>query len=186
MAFVLGDSPLHRLTVDEVMRMLEAGVFEDPQRLELLHGVLTEKSVRSPEHRLLKRYLAAWLDGPDREVFVEDPVVVPDRMSLPEPDIAVVPPGEYRHEHPGDAYLIIEVAMTSLKTDLQVKPSLYAAMGVPDYWVVDVVSRRVHVHRDPTPDGYATLTTHGPAGTLTPLEVDVPALDLAALFDGLR
>ena len=185
MAFVLGDSPLHRLTVDEVMRMLDAGVFEDPQRLELLHGVLTEKSVKSPEHRLLKRHLAAWLDGPDREVFVEDPVVA-GRMSLPEPDVAVVPPGEYRHEHPTDAYLIIEVAITSLKTDLQVKPPLYAVMGVPDYWVVDVVARRIHVHRDPTPDGYAHITTHGPAGTLAPLAVDVPPLDLQALFDGLR
>jgi Uma2 family endonuclease len=186
MAFVLGDSPLHRLTVDEVMRMLDAGVFEDPQRLELLHGVLTEKSVKSTEHSVLKRRLARWLHKQEHEVFVEDPVVVPDRMSLPEPDIAVVVPGDHLHEHPSAAYLVIEVAKTSLKTDLHVKPPLYAAMGVPDHWVVDVVARRVHVHRDPTPDGYATITAHGPSGTLAPLAVDVPPLDLHALFDGLR
>ena len=59
-------------------------------------------------------------------------------------------------------------------------------MGVPDYWVVDVVARRVRVYRDPTPDGYETITTHGPTGTLQPLAVDVEPLDLAALFDGLR
>jgi hypothetical protein len=44
----------------------------------------------------------------------------------------------------------------------------------------------VIVHRDPAPDGYATITTHGPTGTLQPLEVEVEPLDLSTLFDGLR
>ena len=38
--------------------MLDAGVFEHPQRLELLLGVLTEKAVKSPEHVELKRRFA--------------------------------------------------------------------------------------------------------------------------------
>ena len=63
---------------------------------------------------------------------------------------------------------------------------LYAATGIADYWVVDVNARRVIVHRDPTEAGYATITTHGPTGTLRPLEVDVEPLDLTTLFDGLR
>ncbi|HEX7346561.1 MAG TPA: Uma2 family endonuclease, partial [Candidatus Limnocylindrales bacterium] len=106
--------------------------------------------------------------------------------SLPEPDIAVVPPGEYLQDHPTTAYLVIEVALSSLRIDLRVKPSLYAAMDVPDYWVVDVNARRVIVHREPTADGYESITTHGPTGTLQPLTLDVAPLDLSTLFDGLR
>ena len=81
---------------------------------------------------------------------------------------------------------MIEVARTSLEIDTQIKPPLYAGAGVPDCWVVDVVARRVRVYRDPTADGYETITTHGPTGTLQPFAVDVEPLDLAALFDGLR
>lgn len=186
MAFVLGDSRIHPLTVDEVRQMLEAGILPEDNRLELLHGILTEKAVPSPEHRFLKRRIFRWLDRQGHEVFMEDGIVVPGRMSLPEPDIAVVPPGEYLHEHPTSAFLVVEVAITSLKTDLEVKPPLYATMGVPDYWVVDVRARRVYVHRDPTPDGYATMTTHGPGDSLKPLQVAVEPMDLSVLFDGLR
>ena len=53
---------------------------------------------------------------------------------------------------------------------------------MPDYWVVDVARQRVIVHRDPEPDGYASQTTHEAPGTLAPLRVDVPPLDLAQLF----
>jgi hypothetical protein len=104
MAFVLGDRPIRLLTVDDVLGMLDAGLLEDAQGLELLHGVLAEKSVKGNAQGALKRSLSTW----------------------------------------------------------------------------------PHVHRDPTPDGYATITTHGPAGTLTPLAVGVEPLDLSTLFSGLR
>ncbi len=135
---------------------------------------------------MLKRRLSAWLTGEGRLVMTEDPVVTPDRLSAPEPDIAVVEPGEYLDGFPTSAFIVIEVAKTSLKTDLHVKPPLYAAMGVPDFWVVDVAARRVHVHREPTADGYARITVHGAPEVLQPLAVDVAPLALADLFDGLR
>jgi Uma2 family endonuclease len=186
MAFVLGDRPVRLLTADEVLRMLDAGVLEDAQHLELLHGVLTEKGVKSPEHGALKRRLWQWLHGDGRLVMTEDPLVTPDGLSAPEPDIAVVEPGDYLERLPTTAWLVVEVAKTSLKIDAQVKPALYAAMGVPDYWVVDVHARRVRVHRDPGRDGYASVTVHGPTGELQPLRVAVAPLALEALFAGVR
>jgi Uma2 family endonuclease len=185
MAFVLGDRPARPLTADEVMRMVEAGILDSKERVELLHGVLWRKAVKSPQHGALKQRLMHWLGtSADREVHVEDPLVVPDRTSLPEPDIAVVPVGDYTRTHPAIALLVIEVALTSLKLDLNVKPPLYAAMGV-ECWVVDVAAKRVHVFRDPHPDGYASETVVGPEGLIEPLEVDVEPLDLADLFRGL-
>lgn len=187
MAFVLGDSPIHPFTVDEVMQMLEAGILPEDNRLELLHGMLTEKAVKGPEHSVLKGRLATWLwSRAAYEVRIEDAIRVADDTSLPEPDIAVVEHGDYLREHPYGAFLVIEVAKTSLKIDMEIKPPLYAAAGIPECWVIDVNARRVHVHRDPTPDGYDKITAHGPTGTLQPLAVDVEPLDLSALFDGLR
>jgi hypothetical protein len=65
-----------------------------------------------------------------------------------------------------------------------IKPDLYAAAGVPDYWV-DVEAKRVRVFREPGSAGYATQVVLGPAGGLAPMAVDVPPLDLAVLFRGL-
>jgi Uma2 family endonuclease len=62
---------------------------------------------------------------------------------------------------------------------------LYAAAGVPDYWVVDMGAKRVRVFRDPGGHAYAAQEMLGPDGLAQPLAVDVPPLDLAELFRGL-
>ena len=99
MAFVLGDRPVRPLTADEVLGMVEAGILSPKERVELLHGVLTEKSVKTPGHEEIKRRLVRWLNpaNDDHWVRVEGAFIVPDRTSLPEPDLAAVPPGDY-HE----------------------------------------------------------------------------------------
>lgn len=187
MAFVLGDRPIQPLTAQQAMQMLEAGIIPEDNRLELLHGMLTEKAVKSPEHCELKNRLVEWLwNAEEHRVRVEGVLRVADDTSLPEPDIAVVERTDYLHEHPYGALLVIEVAKTSLKIDSEIKPPLYAGAGIPECWVVDIVAQRVRVFRDPSADGYASYSTYGPTGTLQPLAVDVEPLDLAVLFDGLR
>jgi Uma2 family endonuclease len=187
MAFTLGDRPVRPLTADEVLRMVEAGILSPRERVELLHGVLTSMSPQDPEHAAICMRLTRWLDAaiPRFVVRGQFPLTVPDRTSLPEPDIAVVEPGDYLHAHPEGALLVIEVALSSLPIDTRVKPELYAAAGVPDYWVVDLAAKRVHVFREPGGDGYASRAAHGPDGLLDPIAVDVPPIDIAELFRGL-
>jgi Uma2 family endonuclease len=71
--------------------------------------------------------------------------------SLPEPDIAVLAEtgGEYGKRHPrGDELLlVVEVADTSLRQDLTTKRDLYSRASVAEYWVLDLQSRRLIVHR---------------------------------------
>jgi Uma2 family endonuclease len=43
------------------------------------------------------------------------------------------------------------VAESSLSIDRGRKLRIYAERGVPEYWIVDVVARRIEVHRDPLP-----------------------------------
>ena len=69
----------------------------------------------------------------------------------PEPDVAVVQEAraDYRKRHPagGETELVVEIADTSLASDLSMKRRLYARAGVPEYWVVDLNGRRLVVHR---------------------------------------
>jgi Uma2 family endonuclease len=58
---------------------------------------------------------------------------------------------------PTTASLVIEIANSSRAYDLSVKAALYARVGIPDYWVVDLPTERVVVHRDPTAGGYDSV-----------------------------
>ena len=75
------------------------------------------------------------------------------QASDPEPDVAMVP-GDPRTNpvRPRTAPLVVEVADSSLAYDTGDKASLYAAGGIADYWVVDLVHNRLVVFRDPKPD----------------------------------
>ena len=86
--------------------------------------------------------------------------------SEPEPDLAVVPLGDYRSVHPDRAHLVIEVAVTSANKDRLVKGPLYARSGFTEYWLVDVANGCIEVYRDPSADGYRLATRHGAGETI--------------------
>ena len=189
MALTVGDRAVRPLTADEVLRMVELGILSEDEPVELLHGVLTEVSPKSPEHEAVKARLNGWLAAGAAaggyEVRVEGCLVVPDRTSLPEPDLMAVPAGGDPLRHPTTALLVIEVAASSLRTDTRIKSPLYAAAGVRELWVVDVAARRVRVFTEPSASGYAAERAAGREGTIRPRALDVESLALPDLFAGL-
>ena len=76
----------------------------------------------------------------------------------PEPDLKILRrrpvPYKEREAHADDALLLIEVAESSLADDRSTKLRLYAAAGIPEYWVVDCVAESIEVHRMPDAEGY--------------------------------
>jgi Uma2 family endonuclease len=158
--------PLRRA---EYERLVALGAFED-ERVELLHGVLVDMSPNKPGHvspiDRLTMILVPALVG-RAIVRVQSPMAAGDE-SEPEPDLAVVPPGDYRQEHPAHALLVIEVALSSLNKDRHVKAPLYAASGFLEYWIVDVAGQAVEVHAAPADGVYARVTRHGAGDTLRP------------------
>jgi Uma2 family endonuclease len=78
-------------------------------------------------------------------------------FDMPFPDIAVVPgsPRDYLNQHPTMALLVVEVSEASLKTDREIKGSLYASAGIPEYWIVNLKERVVEVYREPAEDARA-------------------------------
>jgi len=171
--------PLRRVEYD---RLVASGAFDD-ERIELLHGVLVDMSPNRPEHanpvERLTMSLAPALVG-RALVRVQLPLIAGDE-SEPEPDVAVVPPGDYRHEHPARALLVVEVAVSSLSKDRNVKAPLYAASGFEEYWIVDVAGHAVEVYRGAGAAGYASVQILRPGDVARPaafpdVEVEVDGL----------
>jgi Uma2 family endonuclease len=67
-----------------------------------------------------------------------------------------------------DIFLIIEVADSSLEQDTTVKLQLYAIMGVPEYWIVDLRNNRALIHTEPAGDGYQSVREVRAGDTIAP------------------
>lgn len=159
---------VRRLRRAEYDRLVAEGAFTD-ERVELIRGVIIRMPPQGPTHaapvsRLTKCLFRAV--GGRADIRVQLPLVGPDD-SEPEPDFALVPPGDYDDAHPSEAWLVIEVADSSLSYDRLTKGPLYAAMGVPEYWIVNLRDGVIEVHRAPEGARYARVTSHGRGETIT-------------------
>lgn len=151
---------VRRLRRQEYDQLVEAGAFEG-ERVELVEGMVMTMAPHGPEHAgtiddLVER-LRAVLG--ERALVRAQSAFAATATSCPEPDVAVVPRRSYREAHPTEAFLIVEVAKSSLKHDTH-KARVYAAAGVPEYWIVDLEGRRLVVHRQPKDGAYEEITTH--------------------------
>ncbi|MEG4965434.1 Uma2 family endonuclease [Microcoleus sp. B6-A1] len=163
------------LTVEEYHRMAEIGILDADERVELLGGQIVKMAAKGTAHgAALKRTVELLQNLLWGLVLlsIQDPVRLND-FSEPEPDIALLVRDplyyEDRHPTPSEVYLIIEVADTTLRTDLGIKANLYAQSGIADYWVLDVNNRQLHVFREPSQDGYLSQVILADDGSICPL-----------------
>ena len=86
----------------------------------------------------------------------------------------MVQPGTTRQKRgtPGalDVGLIVEIAYSSLAED-RAMVSVYGRSGIPVYWILNLVDRKVEVYACPQPDGYATRTDYQ-SGQQVPVVLD--------------
>ncbi len=164
---------LKRWTRDEYRRLVEQRVLGEDDRVQLIDGEIIEMPPHSPAHsgtiHLVAEALRALLP-PGYCVRVQLPLAL-SPASEPEPDIAVVPgaPRDYLAEHPDSAVLVVEVAVATGEFDRGRKAQVYAAAGVPEYWVVDPAAGTVDVFRDPEPGGYRSCERLARGDRVTPL-----------------
>jgi Uma2 family endonuclease len=177
-----------RLTVAEYHALVADGTVAENDRVELIHGALVEKEMPGPNHAACVTRVDHWLRvqaGAAVIVRVQNPITLAD--SEPEPDVALVRPRPdfYKagHPTPAETFLVVEVADTSLNDDRDVKGPLYAQNGVPEYWVVDLNSDTVLVHRGPQPDGtWGDVTAQGRGDTLAVAALTGVAVAVADLL----
>lgn len=126
---------------EEYDRLVALGAFED-ERIELLEGELVTMGPNNPEYASAVQVLGEILVPPlvgRATIRIQLPIIAA-RESEPEPDVAIVPLGEYRQAHPDRAHCVIEVVHSSLSKDRNIKAPLYAASGFREYWLVHVPS----------------------------------------------
>ena len=180
--------PRHRLTLHEYHRLGEAGILGEDDRVELLEGQLVDMSPIGPRHALAVDTLNEWLVpavAGRAVVRVQNPIEL-DSLSEPQPDIVVVrrPWLGYpaAHPQPGDIFLLIEVADTTLATDVGAKLELYARAGIREFWVVDLTTNSVLVYRDPSGASYASMTRVEMSGLLDVRDLPGVSIQAAELF----
>lgn len=164
---------------------LGAQGFFDDERVELLDGRIVLAAEEGPDHaavnRRLNRILVEAIPDDEGEIGIGNPVGISD-LSSPQPDFMVIAPGlQYRAAHPTTASLVIEVSHSSRRLDLGFKAVLYAAAGIADYWVVDLVRDEVVVHREPAGTTFASITRHR-RGVVQALHHPGVAIDVEALL----
>lgn len=164
----------------EYYRMADLGWF-DNQRVELIEGTVVKMPPQKNFHGIsigLAEVAAEAAFGPRHWVRTQLPLHL-GRRSAPEPDVAVVPGGPRDYTatgHPTTALLIIEISETTLAYDCCRKASLYARAKIADYWIVNLIDRRLEVRRNPTPDPsqryswrYQDVLLLGPRDRIAPL-----------------
>jgi Uma2 family endonuclease len=176
-----------RLTVEEYHRMIEAGILDEDEHVQLIGGFLVAMTPQGIPHahviQRLNRLLVRAI-GEDLAVRPQLPLTLVD--SEPEPDLAVVRADEAQsgQHHPRTALLVIEVSGDSLSFDRGPKAALYAQAGVPEYWIVNLEEQVVEAHREPDPvtGAYRTTAVVGGGHAIAPACVPGLAVDVAALF----
>jgi Uma2 family endonuclease len=151
--------PLGRFSTAQYLRMIETGVLGPDDHVELIDGVVVEMSPAEIPHNgfsiNLARIMAPLLDG--FEFAVQGTMTVAEGQVF-DPDFLLLKrrTDRYKTKHPGaeDVRLVIEAAESSLPRDQKVKMPIYAAAGIPEYWIADLVHETLIVHRNPQPGGY--------------------------------
>ena len=153
---------VRKLTLDDVLGMVDAGIIDRHERVELVDGVLVSMSPESFDHA----DLTVWLNRLCTDVYAA-PVQVRVNTTFPLsgahnyriPDFVITAPVTGRWADGHEVVLAIEVAKTSRATDLGPKALQYAAFGASTYWVVDLVAGAVVVHTQPSERGYGHVVS---------------------------
>jgi Uma2 family endonuclease len=141
------------MTVEQYFALVDQGVLEEDDNVELLEGVVVAMASENLWHasgvRLAYEVLRTAVG--DRAFVDQQHGFIAGRMSVPEPDVAVLPGklSDYFTQHPTSAHLVIEVADSSLVQDRLTKAGIYAAAGVPEYWILCRRGDYVQVSTDP-------------------------------------
>lgn len=149
---------LLRLTVDQYLAMAEKGAFEGLPRTELFEGALVRMAPQGPGHMQtistlidllgeLKRGTGFRLAVQSTQPLGEGRALEPDMLIWKAKDEG----DDIRFPQTEEIALVVEVSQTSLAYDAGDKRRIYAAEGIPEYWIVDLEKAEILVHTDPNP-----------------------------------
>jgi Uma2 family endonuclease len=150
---------IFRIPRETFEQMIEAGLFHEDDRIQLLEGVLVQMSPQHDPHAVAIVRICTLLNlvvGRRAQVAPQVPLKA-TAYSRPEPDLALWPAGST--SIPDRALLVVEVADSTLRLDRRVKAPIYAAAAVPEYWIVNLQDERLERYTEPMAGGYGHVET---------------------------
>jgi Uma2 family endonuclease len=168
--------PRRAFTVEDISRMIEAGIIREDEKFELIEGEIVVMAPKGIAHERIKSALIVAIVRalPNQLTLGVEITLRLTNTVLLEPDVAVFPKELFKKSttgfaklDPGEAHLVIEVAASSLAYDKTLKAPLYARHRVKEYWVIDANERITWVHADPRKDTWSSITKRGPQDALT-------------------
>lgn len=179
---------MKRWTAEECDALAEQGYL--PERYQLIEGIIVEDMRTSALHSMLVGLLLdvfAPLFGTSR-IRIEGTIRLSEEATqrnqlVSDMTITREERRAYRENPlPQDLLLVVEVADSRLRSDLKIKANLYAEAGIVEYWVVDAGGKRVVVHREPTPQGYQSITEWGEGASVFTLALPTKPIEVSALL----
>jgi Uma2 family endonuclease len=152
------------LRVEDYLLIARAGAFEAHGKTELIEGDVYAMNAQYSGHARVKTRLTARINaaltgaGLPLEALTEVSVRLSEE-TMPEPDISVT---SYTGNDPvplDQLALVVEVADTTLAIDMGRKRSLYAGVGIKEYWVVDVERALIHQMWGPSESNFGETRT---------------------------
>ena len=163
-----------RFTADEYQAMGRAGILRHTDRVELIEGEILEMAPIGPLHAAAVDRAADALTAivrPHAVVRVQSPIRLGD-FSEPQPDVVLLRRRDdfycAAHPQPPDILLVIEIAVSSLQYDRDVKASLYAAHGIVEYWLLDVEEGSLTCYRSPERGIYRSVVVRTRGESIAP------------------
>ncbi len=140
-------------TAEQYLHLVEEGLLTEDDRVELLEGVVVAMTPKNAPHddAVTQLQYALMRELGTRALVRVQCALRLGGRSIPEPDLAVVRgrPGDFRRDHPTEAELVVEVSDATLRTDRLSKGRIYAAAGIPEYWILNLRENVLEVHTDP-------------------------------------
>lgn len=168
--------PRRAFTVDDISRMMEAGIIGEDENFELIEGDIVVMAAKPIGHDGIKNVVAMALarSVPEGLLVAVASTLQLEKDILVEPDITVIaqsvysgPRKSFARPRPEDVYLSIEVAASSLAYDRGIKARLYARHGIREFWVIDADELKTWVHTGPNGETWSSIVERGAEATLT-------------------
>jgi Uma2 family endonuclease len=146
-------------SAEDYHRLGQTGLFQEDDPIELLNGeIIIMSPIGTPHASMVHRLITILGGRAGKEAIVtsQNPLSL-DPFSEPEPDLMLLKPCEdfyaSAHPSPADVLLLIEVSDPSLEYDQGPKLNAYAKGGVPEFWIIDLNSKALLIHRRPDVSG---------------------------------
>lgn len=172
------------LTVSEYQHLIEAGIIQEDERVELWEGYLRDMSPVGAKHSAMVRTVVRVFNRVFNDQYLvngQDPIVLSDRTQ-PQPDVTLLRLQEDNYitylPTVADVVLLVEVSDSTLAFDLGVKVPRYAKAGIPEVWIIDTNALTLTQFQTPQDEIYTEARTYQRGDTITTLGATFSVSDL--------